>query len=184
MDNIIQKDNSIIDLKNKIKKGFTLIELLVVISIIGILATLVVANLNEARARARDVRKKQGMRELKTALQLYYNDYKKLPAKCGTNTIAGCGASGTTCCPVAGCPEFAAGGTGCEVTYMNKFPEGLGSNTIAYYSSVSTDIYCIKTSLENASDPDIATSKAACTTACTTAGTTLTGSTEYAVCNN
>lgn len=184
MDDKKQKNKFKVNLKSKIFKGFTLIELLVVISIIGILATLVVANLNEARARARDVRKKQGMRELKTAIQLYYNDYKKLPAKCGTNTIAGCGSSGTTCCPVTGCPDFAAGGTGCEIVYMNKFPDGLGNNTIAYYSNVSTDVYCIKTSLENASDPDITTSKTACATACTAAGTTLTGTTEYAVCNN
>ena len=171
-------------IKNKFKKGFTLIELLVVISIIGVLAVLVVTNLNEARARARDVRKKQDMAELQTAIQLYYNNYRKIPAKCGTNTIAGCGASGTTCCPVDGCPEFAAGGTGCDTVYMNKLPEGLGSNGIAYYSNTSTDTYCIKTTLENASDPDIAKSKSGCTSICTLAGTTLTGVLEYAVCSN
>lgn len=171
--------------KNKFFSGFTLIELLVVISIIGILATLVVANLNEARARARDVRKKQGMRELKTALQLYYNDYKKLPAKMTNGSIKGCGISGVGDCPFStSCPDFAAGGTGCEVVYMNKFPEGLGSNGIAYYSNVSTDVYCIKTDLDNASDPDIATSWTACNSVCNPLIGRNLQNREYAVCNN
>ena len=41
----------------KIQKGFTLIELLVVISIIGLLASGVLASLNSARMKARDAKK-------------------------------------------------------------------------------------------------------------------------------
>lgn len=165
-------------------KAFTLIELLVVISILGILATLIIANVNEARTRARDVRKKEDLYQLKTALKLYYNDYMKYPASCGTNTIAGCGSDGTTCCPVAGCPEFAAGGTGCDTTYMSKLPTGLGNNTIAYYYSALTDTFCVKTDLENASDTDIAASWSSCNTVCSPLIGRNLQNQDYAVCSD
>jgi len=63
----------------KSNKGFTLIELIVVISIIGVLSTLIINNLNDARARARDAKRKQELSGLKTALRLYYNDYQTYP---------------------------------------------------------------------------------------------------------
>lgn len=168
---------SIFKIKNK---GFTLIELLVVISILGVLAVLVIANINEARARARDVRKKEDMAQLKTALKLYYNDYYKYPGNC-TLSLAGCGASGTTCCPVAGCPEFSAG-TSCATVYMNKLPTGLANNTISYRSD-GNDKFCIKAALENASDPDMASSYSGCGSICTSVGVTL-KTTELYVCSD
>ena len=60
-------------------KGFTLIELLVVISIIGFLSSIVLASLNTARAKARDAFRLQSMRELQTALNLYYHDHGSYP---------------------------------------------------------------------------------------------------------
>jgi len=61
-------------------KAFTLIELLVVISIIGILTTLIFANLNSARERARDVQRKSDLRSIQTALKLYNIDNGSYPA--------------------------------------------------------------------------------------------------------
>ncbi|HZS43030.1 MAG TPA: type II secretion system protein [Candidatus Paceibacterota bacterium] len=57
---------------NKFKKGFTLIELLVVIAIIGLLSTIVLSNIATARAKARDTQRISDIRQLRTALQLYY----------------------------------------------------------------------------------------------------------------
>ena len=64
----------------KLKRGFTLIELLVVIVIIGILATLATVTLSSARAKARDARRVSDVKQIQTALELYYNDVTSYPA--------------------------------------------------------------------------------------------------------
>ena len=58
----------------KHQKGFTLIELLVVIAVIGILAAVVLASLNDARAKARDTKRIADLHQIRSALEMYYND--------------------------------------------------------------------------------------------------------------
>lgn len=58
------------------KKGFTLIELLVVISIIGVLSSVVLASLNSARGKARDVAIKQDISQMVRLMALNYSDYE------------------------------------------------------------------------------------------------------------
>src|SRR3989344_1041453 len=60
-------------------KGFTLIELLVVISIIGLLASVVFASLNSARAKARDARRRSDLNQIYLGLQMYYDANGYLP---------------------------------------------------------------------------------------------------------
>lgn len=62
------------------QKGFTLIELLVVIAIIGLLSTLAVVALNNARMKSRDAKRVSDIKQIQTALELYYNDANSYPA--------------------------------------------------------------------------------------------------------
>ena len=66
------------------KSGFTLIELLVVISIIGFLATASIVAFNNARIKARDARRVADLKQISTALELYFDDHNFYPpSPCG-----------------------------------------------------------------------------------------------------
>ena len=61
------------------KKGFTLIELLVVIAVVGLLATIVLVSLNNARAKARDSRRIADLKQIQTAMWMYYDSRNSMP---------------------------------------------------------------------------------------------------------
>ncbi|MFH1745312.1 MAG: type II secretion system protein [bacterium] len=97
------------------KKGFTLIELLVVIAIIGLLSTLAVVALNSARMKARDARRVGDVKQIQTALELYYNDNSGYPA--GSALALGVGATG--CLDQDG---FDTAGACSGTVYMGQVP--------------------------------------------------------------
>ncbi|MFH1036586.1 MAG: type II secretion system protein [Patescibacteria group bacterium] len=68
--------------KKKKKRGFTLIELLVVIAIIGILATIVVVNVNSARSKAKDVAIKGSVDSLRAGAELDYDTWSSYASTC------------------------------------------------------------------------------------------------------
>ncbi len=70
-------------MRNRNQKGFTLIELLVVIAIIALLASIVLLALNSARAKSRDAKRVADIRQMSTALELFYNDYGGYPLASG-----------------------------------------------------------------------------------------------------
>lgn len=131
---------------SKTCQAFTLIELLVVVSLIGILATLVLANFNAARQRGRDAQRKSDLRNIEAALRLYYNDYGKYPPS-SNGLILGCGAGGDTACDWGTSP-FAAG----TQTYMSTLPDDPLADVTYYYTRVDLDNFTLSACLENKSD--------------------------------
>lgn len=61
------------------RSGFTLIELLVVISIISSLASIILVSLNFAKAKVRDAEAMMELRQVSTALYLYYAKHNTMP---------------------------------------------------------------------------------------------------------
>jgi len=119
----------------KNKKGFTLIELLVVVAIMGLLAALAVVALNTARARARDARRVSDIKQIQTALELYYMDNYKYPADLTPTTIEDLCLSSAT--------DFANPCSG--TTYMGAVPQNPqprtdGSCVGSYYTYNATDV--------------------------------------------
>jgi prepilin-type N-terminal cleavage/methylation domain-containing protein len=63
-------------------KGFTLIELLVVIAIIGILSSVVLASLSNARDKGKDAAVKSQLASMKAQAELYYSKTESYDGLC------------------------------------------------------------------------------------------------------
>lgn len=122
------------------QRGFTLIELLVVIAIIGLLSTLAVVALNSARLKARDAKRVADVKQIQTALELYFNDQSGYPVVVGT-----LGSDANLAC--LGTIGFAA--SGCADPYMGLVPSNPEPNGTDYvYTSADESTYSITFTLE------------------------------------
>ena len=81
----------------KKEQGFTLIELLVVIAIIGILASVVLASLNSARAKGADAAVKENLANLRPQAEIYYDNQGCYSGTQGV-TCSGIGATSVDTC--------------------------------------------------------------------------------------
>jgi prepilin-type N-terminal cleavage/methylation domain-containing protein len=69
------------------RRAFTLVELLVVISIIGLLSTIAIVSLNSARTKSRDTKRIADIKQIITAMQLYYDTNGTYPNTGSTGTL-------------------------------------------------------------------------------------------------
>lgn len=135
--------------------GFTLIELLVVVAIISLLSSVVLASLNGARMKARDVKRKSDLLQIRTALEMYYNDNNgSYPNTAGYFNNANHGGLDAALTPtyiskISDDPQFPGH---IDYIYMRKDytadgePSGFSANKYALYAT-----------LENPTSADIAT---------------------------
>lgn len=106
-------------IRNKNQNGFTLIELLVVIAIIGLLASVVLLALNSARAKARDAKRAADIRQMATALEVYYNDNGAYPILASVGALSAAtwiGGQSTYIGTIPSAPTPADGGCGSSGT--------------------------------------------------------------------
>ena len=127
----------------KKNKGFTLIELLVVIAIIGLLSTLAVVALGNARQKARDAKRLSDLKQLQTALELYYTDQTDYPPAAAP-VVLGAPAGSQACLNASGFTTAA-----CASPYMGQVPaDPLAAQNYTYTKGVNT--YTITATLETA----------------------------------
>lgn len=122
--------------------GFTLIELLVAMGIMAVLTGMALFNFNQARVRARDVQRKNDIKQIQSALELYKNDVNSYPAKANFQT--------TLMSPVA--------------YTKSVFRDPRANEWVDYQYSPATDLktYFLQTCLENSADSSKATNVAQC----------------------
>jgi len=144
------------------KQAFTLIELIVVIAIIGVLTAFAVPNFMAARERARDVQRKNDLKQLQSAIEMYKLDNGEYPSsilftkmKVVTNTCWYNDNDDGTSGPdfISTCP------TDDKVIYMKKVVRDpnrsvAADNKAYYYSSSDKYKYIVCACLENQGDAD------------------------------
>ncbi|MBI4084649.1 MAG: prepilin-type N-terminal cleavage/methylation domain-containing protein [Candidatus Levybacteria bacterium] len=123
----------------KFNRGFTLIELIIVVTIIGILSSLLLANLVGIRGRVRDGQRKSDLTQIKQALEIYRSDNGAYPLDSSELNLSQCR------------EKFESGGN----VYMQKIPcDPLDSYPFTYRYAASSDgtTYTLSACLENIND--------------------------------
>jgi len=126
--------------RKNLKKGFTLIELLVVIAIIGILASIVLASLNNARKKGNDAKVKSNLAGARVAAEIYFDNHNQSYVPAAADVDA-CNAG-----------MFADTQSGMDsYTDTDNYP---GGTTIVCNSDASPTRFAISGTLQAGSDSD------------------------------
>jgi len=124
--------------KLQVHHGFTLIELLIVLAILGVLSSIVLVSFRSSQTRGSDAGRKSDLKQVATALELFYSDYGKYPASNATGQILACPYTHTTSsgtpCTWGGSIAFWDNKT----TYMKAVPKDPDSSYSYRYRVDST----------------------------------------------
>jgi general secretion pathway protein G len=139
----------------KIRKGFTLIELLVVIAIIGILSTLAVVALQNARLKSRDAKRVSDIKQIQTAMELYFAEANSYPASGAAARVLG--EDNNLCLDASGFNATCAGTT--DAIFMGQVPLNPTPNgaDYSYTASEATGVAvpCLGTQASSCADYEI-----------------------------
>lgn len=122
------------------RRGFTLIELLVVIGVIGLLSTIVSVAMGNARLKARDARRMADLKQLQTALELYYTDLNSYP----TGAAVHLGSDTNAVC----LNNNGWQATGCANPYMAAVPTDPNVGSFYTYTLSASSTYMVNATLE------------------------------------
>ena len=114
--------------------GFTLIELLIVIFIMALLLSLTAVSLNSARAKARDINRLSDVRQVQSALELYFFNKSAYPI--AENITLGSENYKVFCDTAAG---FQGTEEGCGMIYFKQLPIAIVPPTDSAYIYNSSD---------------------------------------------
>ena len=136
--------------------GFTLVEILVVITIIGILATLGLANFRSSQIKSRDARRKADLKQIQNAMELIYNDYGRYPASTNEGLISACDFNKAD--PDATTHPCFWGDTVNDMSdgntiYLKAIPQDPANFAYFYEASSTGNAYRLLAHLENTQDP-------------------------------
>lgn len=129
-------------------KGFTLIELMLVMVITGILILIGITTFQSSQVKSRDLRRKSDLKQVTTALELYYND-KGIYPKSTTGKIYGCGADDKSLCDWKQPFKDSK-----NTVYIESIPQDSASGRTYYYWS-NYSSFQLYARLENNDDGDI-----------------------------
>lgn len=143
--------------------GFTLIELLVVIAVVGILVTGLAIAVNPVAQlqKSRDAKRIEALKQIKTALELYYQDYGRYPATTGATSY-----------------QMVDAGTGLPVawgsawsSYMPTIPtDPTTGKTFRYWADGTQQTFALYANLDRAENTCIGVQTTACPNAAARVG--------------
>lgn len=119
--------------------GFTIVELLVVVAIIGMIASMIFVSFESTRAKSRDARREEDMKQVQNALGLYFVNNRQFPecselvingsTDCVSDALIAVGAiSGLPTDPVQGSSGVCDG----ENSYVYCYSSDLFTYTLKY----------------------------------------------------